>query len=286
MENVNYKGNECVNFTNGTLDLLIPKHFGPRVLFAGFKGGENNFGVVDDVGMDTPNGKWNIHGGHRFWLAPETWPDTYYPDDEDVSIVESGGGVAVSQNIPAFCIKKELVLSFLGKNRVKAVHNVHNNGGQTNEFAAWALSLMRTGGFAIVPQNIKKEDEHAFLPNRNLVLWTYTNVLDKRFKMTPKFFYVKQGGPKPFKIGQRVTLGWAAYFNKGNLFVKRFPFETGKTYPDFQCNVEIYSCPKFLEVESISPMVKLEAGGVYTYVEEWEFYRGRKIAFGAKNVKI
>jgi hypothetical protein len=155
----------------------------------------------------TPYGQWNIHGGHRFWLAPETLPETYYPGDEDVSIVENGGGVSVSQDIPVMGIRKELVLSYLGKNKVQAVHNVHNTGAQTKELAAWALSLMRTGGFAIVPQNLRKEDEHGFLPNRNLVLWIYTNVLDKRLKTTPKLFYIKQGGPKPFKIGQRVTLG-------------------------------------------------------------------------------
>jgi hypothetical protein len=285
LENASYKGSDCVNFTNGTLDLLIPKHFGPRVLFAGFSHGENMFGVLD-VKMMTPYGEWNIHGGHRFWLAPETWPDTYYPDDADVSIVECGGGVAVSQDIPALNLKKELVLSFLGKNKVRALHNVHNTGGAPKEFAAWALSLMRTGGFAIVPQSTKKEDERAFLPNRNLVLWTYTNAQDKRFKTTPKFYYVKQGGPKPFKIGQRITLGWAAYFNRGDLFVKRFAFEPGKTYPDFQCNVEIYSCAKFLEVESISPMVTLGPGAVYSYVEEWEFYKKKKIAFGAKTLRI
>jgi hypothetical protein len=145
---------------------------------------------------------------------------------------------------------------------------------------------MNTGGFAILPQNQKKEDEHAFLPNRNLVLWTYTDVQDERFKITPKNYFIKQGGPEPFKIGQRITPGAAAHFNRGNLFVKRFPFDPAAAYPDFQSNVEIYSCAKFLEVETISPLLKLSAGRTHTYTETWEFYKGRKILFGAKNVKI
>lgn len=285
MDSIKYKGSECAKFTNGTIELYVPKHFGPRVIFAGFKNSKNVFGVLD-VKKKTPFGMWNIHGGHRLWLAPEIWPDTYYPDDEDVSITETNGALAVSQNISLLNLKKEMVLSFLDKNKVKVVHNVYNTGSKPKEFAVWALSLMRTGGFAVVPQNVKKEDEYGFLPNRNVVLWTYTNAQDERFRSTPRYFYIKQGGEKPFKIGQRVTLGWSAYFNGGSLFVKRFQFEAGKTYPDFNSNVEIYSCAKFLEVETLSPTVTLEAGRVYSYTETWEFYKGRKISFGATDIRI
>jgi hypothetical protein len=145
---------------------------------------------------------------------------------------------------------------------------------------------MRTGGFAIIPQSTTKEDKGGFLPNRNLVLWTYTDITDKRFKQTPKHNFVKQGGPKPFKIGQRIPLGWSAYFSGGDLFVKRFKFEKGETYPDFESNVEIYSCDKFLEVETIAPLRKMDGGSCYTYTETWEFYKNKKLTFGDPKLKI
>ncbi len=286
MENITYEGHECVNFSNGTIDLYIPKHFGPRIFFAGFKGGKNMFGVVPDVGLKTSLGKWNIYGGHRLWIAPEITPDTYYPDNDDVVIEERGREIAVSQSQRKINIKKEMVLSFQGKNKVKVVHNVYNTGIRPREFAVWALSLMRTGGFAIVPQSTEKEDKGGFLPNKNLVTWAYTDVTDKRFKQTPKFNFVKQGGPKPFKIGQRIPLGWSAYCNGGDLFVTRFKFERGETYPDFLSNVEIYSCDKFLEVETIAPLRKMDGGTCATYVETWEFYQKKKIAFGDQKIKI
>jgi hypothetical protein len=287
MENISYEGHECAQYSNGTIDLLVPKHFGPRVLFAGFKGGKNMFGVVPDVSLKTPFGLWKIHGGHRLWTAPEIMPDTYYPDNDDVLIEERGRDLVVSQSQRKINIRKEIVLSFQGKNKVKVTHNVYNTGSQPKEFAVWALSLMRTGGFAIVPQSTEKEDKGGFLPNRNIVLWTYTDVADKRFKPTPKFYFVKQGdAPKPFKVGQRIPLGWAAYCNGGDLFVKRFKFEPGQTYPDFQSNVEIYSCGKFLEVETISPLATIDGGNVHTYVETWEFYKNKKIAFGDERIKI
>jgi hypothetical protein len=286
METIKYEGHDCVKMTNGTVDLMIPQRFGPRVLFAGFKGGKNMFGVVPDVDLKTPMGLWKIHGGHRLWIAPEIMPDTYYPDNDDVTIEERGRDITVSQSQRKINIKKEMVISFQGKNKVKVVHNVYNTGSQPREFAVWALSLMRTGGFAIVPQSTEKEDKAGFLPNRNLVMWAYTDLADKRFKMTPKYNFVKQGGPKPFKIGQRIPLGWSAYSNGTDLFVKRFKFEAGKTYPDFLSNVEIYSCDKFLEVETISPLMKMDGGSCYTYTETWEFFKDKKIAFGDEKLKI
>jgi hypothetical protein len=286
MENITYEGHECALLSNGTIDLMIPKHFGPRILFAGFKGGKNMFGVVPDVGLKTALGKWNIYGGHRLWVAPEVAPDTYYPDNDDVTIDERGRDICVTQSQRKINIKKEMIISLTGKNKVKVTHNIYNTGSQPKEFAVWALSLMRTGGFAIIPQTVEKEDKGGFLPNRNIVLWTYTDITDKRFKQTPGFYYVKQGGPKPFKIGQRITLGWSAYANGDDLFVKRFKFEAGKTYPDLQTNVQVYSCDKFLEVETLAPLVKIDGGNVHTYVENWEFYKGKKIAFGAEKLKI
>ena len=286
MENTTYNGHECVLMSNGTIDLMIPKHFGPRVFFAGFKGGKNMFGEVPDVGLKTKLGKWNIYGGHRLWIAPEIAPDTYYPDNDDVEIEERGKDLTVSQSQKKINIKKEMVISITGKNKVKVVHNVYNTGLAPRTFAVWALSLMRTGGFAIIPQSTEKEDKGGFLPNRNLVMWAYTDLADKRFKQTPKYNFIKQGGPKPFKIGQRIPLGWSAYCNGGDLFVKHFNFEKGETYPDFQSNVEIYSCDKFLEVETIAPLRTMDGGSCYTYTETWEFYQKKKIAFGDPKVKI
>jgi hypothetical protein len=159
-----------------------------------------------------------------------------------VAIDEPADGFSVSQVQSAICIKK-IVLSFRDKNRIKAVHRFANAGAQPREFAVQALSLMNTGGFAILPQDRKKEDEHAFLPSRNLVLWTGTGARDKGFTITPGNYIIRHGGLKPFKIGRRVTLGSAVNIHRGNLFVKRSAFDPAPACPDFQANGEIYNPP-------------------------------------------
>lgn len=280
-----YRDHACIDFSNGTIGLHIAKDCGPRVLFAGFKGETNLFASAPNE-MKTPNGPWKIYGGHRLWLAPEVFPDTYYPDNDEVDITRKGKALVFGQELIKPGIRKEMEFEFTAENKLKATHTVYNRGKKNLKFAAWALSVMEKGGFAIIPQNLGKEDEGGFLPTKNVVLWRYANYKDERWGITEKYFYVRQGGEKPFKIGQRVPAGWAGYFLEGYLFIKRFKFEREKEYIDFDSNVEVYSCKNFLELETLSPLTELKPGESYSYGEDWEFYKGRQIAFGSAEIEL
>ena len=65
-------------------------------------------------------------------------------------------------------------------------------------------------------------------------------------------------------------LGWVAYLNDGTLFIKRFPHEKGKHYPDHGCNFETFSNQEMEEIESLGPLVKLGAGKSVEHTEHWE----------------
>ena len=278
------RGDDAV-FSNGTLEFRIPVEFGPRVLFAGFKDRQNLFSTPD-ISRKTPFGDWNIFGGHRFWLSPETFPETYYPDNDRVGIRYAGKKLVVSQKIRKLGLEKEIELAFTAKNSLSVTHRFRNTGKSRVRFALWALSVMKKGGFAIIPQNRGDADSHGLLPNRNLVLWPYTDVEDRRFFRNDRYYFVRQGGPAPFKIGQRIDSGWCAYSCGDCLFVKRFVPVKGGDYPDFQSNVEVYSCKDFLELETLSPLFDIGPGGSCEYREIWEFHKGKKIPFGAETIRI
>ena len=44
----------------------------------------------------------------------------------------------------------------------------------------------------------------------------------------------------------------------------------GAEYPDYGCSNEFYTCPDFLEVETLSPLYTLKPGEACEHVEEWE----------------
>jgi hypothetical protein len=63
--------------------------------------------------------------------------------------------------------------------------------------------------------------------------------------------------------------GWAAYYLNAEVFIKQFSFDPAATYPDFGCNNEIYINSKFLEIETLGPLIKLPPGGITEHIEYW-----------------
>src|SRR5215510_2464699 len=99
METIEYSGYQCVGLENDSLQLLITRSVGPRIISFGFKGGENLFAEVPEAVIDTPDDDvFHFYGGHRLWHAPEEPRRTYLPDDSPVDIVPSENGLTVTQN--------------------------------------------------------------------------------------------------------------------------------------------------------------------------------------------
>jgi len=48
----------------------------------------------------------------------------------------------------------------------------------------------------------------------------------------------------------------------------------GARYPDLGCNVELFTNPDFLEVETLAPLMKVESGRCATHEEVWTLFQG------------
>jgi hypothetical protein len=66
--------------------------------------------------------------------------------------------------------------------------------------------------------------------------------------------------------------GWAAYARGAALFVKRFAYREGASYPDYNCNCETYTAGDFIEVESLSPLARLEPDASAEHLERWSLF--------------
>ena len=112
---------------------------------------------------------------------------------------------------------------------------------------------MAQNGRAIFPQEEYRPHPDYLLPARPLVLWHYTDMRDPRWIWGAKYIQLKQD-PKAKtkqKVGLMNTLGWAAYYLKGELFIKRYDFDPKAEYPDFGCNTETFTDPDMIEIETI-----------------------------------
>ena len=284
VEKISYLGlPNCYRLSNGAVEAVVTSDVGPRIVRYAFTGAENILGEVPDATLATELGDFKPWGGHRLWVAPEAKPRSYAPDNAPLSVAcEGERAIRLTAPIEAATgIEKEIGLALDGEGSGLVVrHRITNRGLWAVEAAPWALTIMRGGGTAIFPQEPYISWDDYLLPARPLVLWHYTDLTDARWAVGKKFIRLSSdaGLSRPQKVGMMNKQGWAAYRHGATLFVKRFAYEAGATYPDYGCNCETYTAGDFIEVESLAPLVRLEPGASAEHVERWTLFRGVEVA--------
>jgi hypothetical protein len=278
IEKTEFHDADCLRLANGEIELIVSTAYGPRILFYGFAGGENILGWHGEAKVQTALGEWRPYGGHRLWIAPENMPLSYAPDNSPVEyFAENDFNVRFVQPLENETqTQKEIVLTIGEKGSEATVeHRITNRGAAEIEIAAWALTIMRGGGEAIIPnESFKPYSGENLLPVRSAAFWSYTDLTDSRWHIEKDFIRlsVDENKPEPQKIGVLNRQGWTAYARRELLFVKRFDFVENAAYPDMNSNTEIYTAGSFVEVESLSPLRRLAPGESLAYAELWQLF--------------
>ncbi len=264
----------CYRLSNGTVELIVTTDIGPRILRYGFVGGENILGEVPDLVVHTALGDWKPWGGHRLWHAPEAMPRSYSPDNSPIEFKQEGDDtVRLTEPVePATGIQKEMVVTLSPTGtEVTIVHRIINKGLWAVEAAPWALTIMHGGGETIIPQEPYISHDDYLLPARALVLWHYSDLSDPRFTIGKRYIRLKTvtSMKDPNKVGIMNKQGWAGYLRNHVLFIKRFPFVQGATYPDYGCNNETYTAGDFMELETLGPIQRIEPNEAAEHTEHW-----------------
>jgi len=224
----------------------------------------------------TPYGDFYFHGGHRLWHAPEAMPRTYIPDGE-LKITEQIDSVVLeSSTEPDTGVRKRIEIQLApDKPSLKITHTLINDGMWSVELAPWAITQFRLGGTVILPMPVGNADPAGLLHNRQFSLWPYSRINDPRLKLGDEFILFSADSLlPPFKIGYFNLLGWMAYWLDDVLFQKTFDVRTGYTYPDNNCNCEIYCNHQFVELETLAPLTTLSPGLSVAHTETWDVLEG------------
>jgi hypothetical protein len=263
-----------LRIANDQIELVVTLDVGPRVISFRTKNGANVFKTFDEQLGGTGETEWMIRGGHRFWIAPEDLERTYHIDNHPPRHwVDSATGEFIfeaEQSAGGRILKTLGITISPDSANVKVRHTAKNMDSKPLEFSAWALSVMKAGGTAVIPQPPLGEHPRDLLPNRTMVLWPYTDLTDSRFRIGRDFIVLRQATDRPpTKIGLAHKEKQIAYIVDDSLFIKSFDFIEGETYPDGGCNFETFTNSEMLEVESLSPLKTVPTGGEITHIEEW-----------------
>jgi len=280
VERIAYGGwDECYRLSNGIVEVVATAQVGPRLIRFGFVDGANEFAEFADQLGKVGGDEWRIYGGHRLWHAPEHPERTYYPDNEPIKVrvVDEWTLELTQLTEKTTGIQKRLRVRLSpDAASVTVTHILINRNLWAIELAAWALSAMAPGGVAILPQPPFIPHPEKLLPARPLVQWHYTDMTDPRWKFGRKFILLRQdpNRPEPQKLGLANLAGWCAYANGDRLFVKTFRHIADAPYPDFGCSTEVFTNADMLELETLSPLTKLQPDEALEHEERWHLFRG------------
>lgn len=247
---------------------------GPRIVRLYFKGLPWNFlAETPLICLDVPLGKLNLYGGHRLWIAPETSEFALVPDKEPPEIDQPDQYTCKLGAIDQPNGLKKSIEIRLSKSRaeIEIVHFVENFSEKEVELSIWPITQLPIGGVVYLPQRIDPVDPLGLGPNRNLVLWSYTSWDDPRIQIDNRWIKVDTSkDQRVMKIGYLNQDGWMGYLFNGYFFQKSFAPATGSCFPDLGSNVEVYANNQYVELESLSPMLRLAPGMTGEHKEVWK----------------
>ena len=273
--------------TNGIIDIIVTVDFGPRIIHFGFSGQENIFYCdpertyrIPDAGPESADDlgrTFYYYGGHRLWLSHGRLPKEVFPDNDPVVYTILPDGVRFlqpKQKASGIQAGFEIIMGDAAAD-VMVVHTAKNTAKEAQPCGLWPVTMLAGGGVAVLPQNT--DEGNPYRPNRTLVFWPGTDVRDERIFCGNRYLTVQKTPERPdlLKIGSNNVIGWAAFVGPRYTFMKRFVHSPQGVYPDFGCSCEVCLQGDFTELQSLSPMYRVEPGQEIRHVENLSIYRTR-----------
>jgi hypothetical protein len=267
---------------NGSIEARVVTDVGPRIVDFRLQGKDNLLHVRSSEVGKSGESEWMFRGGWRLWIAPERRETTYELDNVrcHAEVRDDRTLIVTAPDQPTAGIRKSIEVSLApDEPKLRIVSRIRNITQGPLTYAAWSLPVLRPGGRAFVPLDVGSLT--AFDATRKLVLWSYTEFDDPRYRFGDRLVEIDHSKVRPApagqtgrredesKIGVDSAQGWSAYLLDGTLFLKRFPHDETGTYPDGGSTIEVYSSHEFLELEHLGPLTTIAPGEEIALAEEW-----------------
>ncbi len=278
---IEYKNfGRCILMENEVASVIVTVEVGPRIISYCLNGKENM--LLEDTDREFfeqtaeycdffgEDEIWYIYGGHRLWSSPESYPQSYVPDNYpcECAVLEDGTLCVMPEQTATG--QQHCMYIRLDENtsRLTVTHSIQNVLDKEVTLAPWAMTVCSAGGVEIFPQNTS---DNGLLSNRRNVYWSYSDIKDDRFFIGNRYGTLQQvkGAEGKFKIGINNEDGWAAYVNHGQIFKKNFNMNVDGNYPDYGCNFETFTNGIFLECESLGELETLQPSETVYLSEVW-----------------
>lgn len=272
---ISFQGERAVELRTRELRLVATVGRGPRLAFLSRRAGEN---LLYWAPGRHRYGKWDLMGGHRFWLArpgADEAEETYAPDNAACELRTTRDGFALTAPpIPGAQIARSITVRGVAANRLTIEHRVENVGQMLWSGGAWALTctLPTPTTTYVIPLSDASTWDTASMTFFKKWGGTHTGSYDDpQFTLTADAVRVRSLGAKN-KRAFRAAPGIIALHDAARdvLFAKRSEWQHGGVYP-MDSNLAVYTGEKsfMVEMETMAPLVTLKPGESATHIEEW-----------------
>jgi hypothetical protein len=270
---IKYKDYDAIQFSSGSLELIVTTSCGPRIISLKSKKAKQAGNFFFE--FPRPEKRYlglYLRGGHRLWHAPEDLVDTYLPDDETLTVKALKKGALFIQPIEKKTgLQKSIQVELLKNDTVKVTHVLKNRSKKFIKRAAWAVTMLPPGGYGVLP--LLPKGDHAkqdLLPNYILIPWSFTNLASKVWDFKTDFIGINVNlANRPEKLGISQYPGWSAYWNKNSAFVKYSKPLKNSAYTDLGSSFETFTNGNMFELETLSPIRELKPGQKIIHTEFW-----------------
>ena len=256
---------ECTIAEPLSQKLVITTTFGPRILHLSIGNSKNI--LFHDKEKEISAQDWYIYGGHRLWISPET-QDTYHGDNQECTIEMDTDKVAVYFMDQVLKIERGIQISenaghFQIKNSITNKHESLYTG------SLWSMTCVIPEGTVFFPWGNAGD-----WITKKIIYWQKwmtdhgTQIGSSQYVEGKDLFLIKPSGEEG-KVGTSGYEGFVGITNDGYTFMKKFDRLPTNDYPDDNCAIEVYTCDKFIELETLSPMFTFIPNQTYTHTEEW-----------------
>jgi hypothetical protein len=278
LSHLRYRGADALSLATRALELVVTTSVGPRVV--SLQSGRSGNLFLELPSDDPRLHGYQLRGGHRLWRAPEDPVASYQPDDDPLDVRLLPAGVRLVQPIEKKTgLQKTMRIELPAERTVRVTHTLTNRGRRAIECAPWPITMLRKGGYGVLPLPPKRGQSGAnLLPNFSLVTWAYTDLSLPVWDFHRDFIGVDVSrGKTAQKLGITNFPGWAAYWTPGAVFVKFTPVTPDCSRPDGGCRFETYTKGNMIELETLGRLRRLAPGGSESHTEYWTvFERMRK----------
>lgn len=253
IERVTHHGwSDAYRCTAGAVELVVVTQIGPRILSLRRRGGTNLL-YEDDTAFAV--GDWRLYGGHRFTVAPEG-PQSYEPDNWPCAVTQESNGLRVQGPISANGLGRSLVLrAAVDGEGFDIVHELQNCGSSAWTGALWAITCVPLAGVI----GLRGRSMPRFWPETNPGDW----------EIEGEYISVHAHATRG-KVGWHSSESWLASLQPQATLVIQSPNTVRiEECVDDGCNVEIFVCKDYLELETLSGQVTVLPGAMVVHEERW-----------------